>query len=123
VWSDDVTEVALWSSADNGFTDFYEVRRVGDTYYFGAFRAHAANHLAGQADAGIAAAVHRNRGTVSRVAEYWPGGERPVEAPQRPKFTVPAASEPSIRILAPPVEGSEAGITAAARRRKLPGER
>ncbi len=34
VWSDDVTEVALWNINDKDFTDFYEVRRVGDVYYF-----------------------------------------------------------------------------------------
>ncbi len=34
VWSDDVTEVALWNSAAGGFANFYEVRRVGGTYYF-----------------------------------------------------------------------------------------
>jgi hypothetical protein len=34
VWSDYVTEVALWNEHDNAYTDFYEVRRVGDAYYF-----------------------------------------------------------------------------------------
>ncbi len=34
VWSDDTTEVALWNSAAGGFTNFYEVRRVGGTHYF-----------------------------------------------------------------------------------------
>lgn len=34
VWSDDVTEVALWSVQEKAFADFYEVRRVGDVYYF-----------------------------------------------------------------------------------------
>lgn len=34
VWSDDVTEVALWNIAEKAFTDFYEVRRVGEGYYF-----------------------------------------------------------------------------------------
>jgi hypothetical protein len=34
VWSDDVTEVALWNSRDKAYTDFYEVRRIGDAYYF-----------------------------------------------------------------------------------------
>jgi hypothetical protein len=34
VWSDDVTEVALWNSDDNAFTEFFEVRRAGPTYYF-----------------------------------------------------------------------------------------
>lgn len=34
VWSDDVTEVALWNIRDKAFSDFYEVRRIGDQYYF-----------------------------------------------------------------------------------------
>ncbi len=34
VWSEDITEVALWSSADRAFTDCYEVRRIGGTNYF-----------------------------------------------------------------------------------------
>lgn len=34
VWSDDVTEVALWSDHDKAFTDFYEIRRFGDISYF-----------------------------------------------------------------------------------------
>lgn len=34
VWSDDVTEVALWRPEDKAYTDFYEVRRFGGEYYF-----------------------------------------------------------------------------------------
>ncbi len=34
IWSDDVTEVALWNSTARDFTDFYEVRRFGGAYYF-----------------------------------------------------------------------------------------
>lgn len=34
VWSDDVTEVALWNKEDKGFTEFYEVRRSGAARYF-----------------------------------------------------------------------------------------
>ncbi len=34
VWSDDYTEVALWNLQDRAFTDFYAVRRLGDTLYF-----------------------------------------------------------------------------------------
>jgi hypothetical protein len=34
VWSDDVTEVALWNDHDKDFSDYYEVRRFGDAYYF-----------------------------------------------------------------------------------------
>lgn len=33
-WSDDLTEVALWNARDNGFTEFYEVRRSGAARYF-----------------------------------------------------------------------------------------
>ena len=34
VWSDDTTEVALWNIREKAFTDFYEVRRLGDALYF-----------------------------------------------------------------------------------------
>jgi hypothetical protein len=34
VWSDDTTEVALWSPETKSFSDCYEVLRVGDAYYF-----------------------------------------------------------------------------------------
>lgn len=35
LWSDDdTTEVALWNDEHRDFTDFYEVRRDGKTYYF-----------------------------------------------------------------------------------------
>ena len=34
VWSDDITEVALWNKEDKGFTEFYEVRRSGAARYF-----------------------------------------------------------------------------------------
>ncbi len=33
-WFNDTTEVALWNTKDRAFTDFYEVRRFGDDYYF-----------------------------------------------------------------------------------------
>ena len=34
VWSDDTTEVSLWNIREKAFTDFYEVRRLGDALYF-----------------------------------------------------------------------------------------
>ena len=34
LWTDDVTEVALWNSRDHAFSDFYEVRRIGPARYF-----------------------------------------------------------------------------------------
>ena len=34
LWTDDVTEVALWNSRDHAFSDFYEVRRMGPARYF-----------------------------------------------------------------------------------------
>lgn len=33
-WDDDVTEVALWDTDKGGFSQFYEVRRVGEKLYF-----------------------------------------------------------------------------------------
>jgi len=34
VWSDGMTEVALWSPESKSFAECYEVTRVGDAYYF-----------------------------------------------------------------------------------------
>lgn len=34
VWSDDTTEVTLWNTRERAFSDHFEVRRVGDVYYF-----------------------------------------------------------------------------------------
>ena len=34
VWEDNVTEVAMWRSETNSFSEYYEVRRVNDTLYF-----------------------------------------------------------------------------------------
>jgi hypothetical protein len=34
VWSDDVTEVALWNAEDKAYSDYFEVRRFGGDLYF-----------------------------------------------------------------------------------------
>lgn len=34
VWSDNLTEIALWNPRERAFSDFYEVRRVGGKLYF-----------------------------------------------------------------------------------------
>ena len=34
VWQDDVTEVAFWNAEQRAFSDCYEVRRIGDKFYF-----------------------------------------------------------------------------------------
>jgi fermentation-respiration switch protein FrsA (DUF1100 family) len=34
VWDRDVTEVALWDSAKRSYSDYYEVVRFGENYYF-----------------------------------------------------------------------------------------
>ncbi len=34
VWSDHVTEIALWNAQDRAFSDCYEVRRVDGVFYF-----------------------------------------------------------------------------------------
>jgi len=34
IWDDNVTEVALWNTGTNRYSEFYEVRRIGaDTYF------------------------------------------------------------------------------------------
>ena len=34
VWHNDLTEVALWDTAKRSYSQFYEVLRSGDVYYF-----------------------------------------------------------------------------------------
>src|SRR4051812_33401856 len=34
VWQDDLTEVAFWNTGRKAFSDYYEVLRVGDKFYF-----------------------------------------------------------------------------------------
>src|SRR5688572_5942706 len=34
VWSDDLTEVALWNDREKDYSDFFEVRRYAGVYYF-----------------------------------------------------------------------------------------
>lgn len=34
VWENDLSELALWNSETKRFSEFYEVRRTGDAYYF-----------------------------------------------------------------------------------------
>lgn len=34
VWHDDTTEVALWDSTEERYSDFYEIRKVGGALYF-----------------------------------------------------------------------------------------
>lgn len=34
VWEDNVTEVAMWRAESGGFSEYYEVRRFGETLYF-----------------------------------------------------------------------------------------
>jgi hypothetical protein len=34
MWSNDTTELAFWNAGTRGFTDFFEVRRVGGVHYF-----------------------------------------------------------------------------------------
>jgi hypothetical protein len=34
LWSDDTTEVALWNADTKGYSDYYEVLRFGDNFYF-----------------------------------------------------------------------------------------
>jgi hypothetical protein len=34
VWSEGTTEVALWNTGTKSFSESYEVRKVGDAYYF-----------------------------------------------------------------------------------------
>jgi hypothetical protein len=105
VWSDDVTEVALWNSADRAFSDFYEVRRVGDAYYFRTISQLTRRIISRGKPMPESPLQFTESEEQYREWQRYGRVERPVEreAPQRPKFAPPAASEPSIKINAPPV--------------------
>ncbi len=34
VWSNQTAEVALWNTKERAFSEFYEIRRIGDVHYF-----------------------------------------------------------------------------------------
>jgi hypothetical protein len=105
VWSEDVTEVALWNSADKAFSDFYEVRRFGDTNYFRSIPA-LTRRIVSRGKPMPESPLQFTE-TEEQYREWLRYGraERPMEreAPARPQFAPPATSNPSIRITAPTV--------------------
>jgi hypothetical protein len=123
VWSDDVTEVALWNSADNAFTDFYEVRRFGDLYYFRTIPRLTRRIISRGKPMPESPLQFTETEEQYREWQRYGRAERPVEAPQRPKFTVPAAAEPSIRITVPPVNAPKLELPPPPSSAKSPGER
>ena len=123
VWSDDVTEVALWNSNDRAFSDFYEVRRSGDNYYFRTIPSLTRRIISRGKPMPESPLQFTESEEQYREWLRYGRAERPVErvAPPRPKFTQPAESEPSIRIEAPPVNAPKLELPPPSA--KLPGEK
>lgn len=107
VWSDDVTEVALWNINEKAFTDFYEVRRVGDAYYFRTIQRLTRRIIARGKPIPESPLQFTESEEQYREWLNYGRAERPPErvAPARPRASaLPAASAPveqSVRITAP----------------------
>jgi hypothetical protein len=107
VWSDDTTEVALWNAADKAFTEFYEVRRSGTTYYFRTIPALTRRILTHGIP--VSAAPLQFTETEQQYREWFEYGrtERPPVAPDEltPNRIVPSAPErPKMERIIPPLE-------------------
>ncbi len=101
VWSDNLTEVALWNVRDQAFNQFFEVRRDGDTYYFRTISRLTRRIVARGKH--IAEAPLQFTETEEQYAEWQKYGrnERPVERESRPR---PAAPAPSAAPMPAPVD-------------------
>jgi hypothetical protein len=103
VWSDDVTEVALWNIEDKAFTNFYEVRRYGDTYYFRTIPRLTRRIIARGKP--LPDSPLQFTETEEQYREWLKYGrvERPAdrEPQQRPTFSPPPAAEPVNRSIKP----------------------
>ncbi len=89
VWSDNVTEVALWNSKERAFTDFYEVRRFGDTLYFRSITTLTRRVLTHGKP--LPESPLQFTETEEQYREWLQHGrtERPTETPTRPRITTP----------------------------------
>lgn len=103
VWSDDTTEVALWNSRDRAFSDFYEVRRIGDARYFRSIPAltrHIIQHGKPRPESPL-----QFTETEEQYREWREHGrsERPAERDLRPESATPAAIQRITPDVAKPV--------------------
>ncbi len=113
VWDNDVTQVAMWNSAVGDFAECYEVRRVGDTYYFRTIP-HLTNRVIRHGKALPPECPLRFTETEEQYREWRTEGrvERPAEN-LRPKMSVPRAlpamptPSPSVSPLTTPAPDSD----------------
>jgi hypothetical protein len=116
VWSDDITEVALWNSQDKAFTDFYEVRRVGGAIYFRTIPQLTRRIIAHGKP--LPESPLQFTETEEQYREWLSFGrmERPVDrdARPRPNYTNPAVPAPidrSLKVIPPALPPPGAGPT------------
>ena len=102
IWSDDVTEVALWNSNDKGFTDFFEVRRYGGTYYFRTIPELTRRVFTRGKPLPESPLQFTESEEQYRDWQKYGRAERPQETQTRPKFTRPSV-DPSTTVTAPVV--------------------
>jgi hypothetical protein len=113
VWSDNVTEVAMWNIKEKAFCDFYEVRRVGEVMYFRTIPRLTRRIIArGKL---VTECPLQFTETEEQYREWQTYGrsERPVErvAQPKPRIATPSAEAPpverSVKIVAPPIPPPE----------------
>jgi hypothetical protein len=113
VWSDDVTEVAMWNLEDNAFTDFYEVRRIGGVYYFRTISQLTRRIIThGKPLPSECPLQFTESEEQYREWHSYGRAERPVEHDTRPRptFTAPPAPAPidrSIKVTVPSLSSPE----------------
>ena len=107
VWSDDVTEVALWNINEKAYSEFYEVRRYGDVYYFRTIPRLTRRIIARGKPIAESPLQFTESEEQYREWQQYGRSERPVEreAPARPRAVSPPPEstpiEQSVRILPP----------------------
>ena len=107
VWSDDVTEVALWNINEKAYSDFYEVRRYGDIFFFRTIPRLTRRIIARGKHISDSPLQFTESDEQYREWQNYGRSEQPAErvAPARPRsMTAPPQSAPvdhSVRIVAP----------------------
>lgn len=108
VWSDDVTEVAMWNIGEKAYSDFYEVRRIGGVFYFRTIPRLTRRVIARGKHLSESPLQFTESEEQYREWQTYGRSERPPEreapAPPRSVSPTPAAPAPmdnSVRIVAP----------------------
>jgi hypothetical protein len=108
VWSDDVTEVALWNDRDKDYSDFFEVRRYGGVYYFRTIPQLTRRIISRGKPMPESPLLFTETEEQYREWRSYGRSERPVEreAPARPTVSAPQVAptpiDRSIKVVAPP---------------------